>query len=839
MRNIFTIFRREFASYFNSPIGYIYLIVFIVINTALFITPFFTYPRADMRYMFNLLPILLCVLMPLITMRLWAEERKDNTIEMLLTFPLPPIQLVLGKYVACCVFFILALLCTAPVPIMLFMLGGHPDVGVLLCSYLGAFLLGAFFLAVGLFLSGLVRDQIVAAVMSLAACFGLFLLGTDFIATVLDGWWPELALGSLLKRVVGVTPHYETFMRGIIGVPEFFYFVIWSSLFLFLNALYLESSCRRSIGIFFSVAFLLCMGCGVLFNIFVAGLPLGRFDFTEGKVETVSQTTKDILAKLKVPAVVNYYITPKDGMPTQLKSLEDDVVRKLDEMGRMSNGKFNYKVIHMDAKRLLDKLSRSQFQNKGEQEKKDRIKSTEETLLERGVQPFPVQIIERDRNSIQYVYSSIGVGYKEKKEQILPQVEPNNLHELEYQLASTLVYLMREKKPTVALVAPKDSSIPPYLRSMYMQMGRPLPPEEDYYDIFEQVLQMGGFELKRVAFNQKEPLPENYDALVVLNPTEYNSRQKWELARALASGKNLFLAVQSYTFNYNVRGQGVSITKNEERTDVNDWLQKYGMSVDEEVLMDVDNVPLTMTRRDPRFPMRPMLTQVDSPTHIILHSNNMNQEMSITSKITAFPYLWGSALKIDDNKIKENKLKLTKIMNTSPKAWKVPILTGMEDEIQKAPTTGQQYTVMAMLEGQFPDAYAGLSRPNWPKANPENPYLQPDDNKDEKEPPAKAIEPKPAKMMLIGGASIFRREFIKETGEFALNCVDTLALTGDLIRLRSRHTPERPISRERLTDQARTIWKTVHYVGIPGLLILIGMLRLMFRYNRRQKHAVA
>ena len=110
MKNILTVFRRDLAAYFTAPLGYIFMIVFLVIGVGLFITPFFTFPMADMRNFFGNLPILLSVFIPAITMRVWSEERKENTWELLLTFPMRARDLVLGKFLTTMVFFGLTLL---------------------------------------------------------------------------------------------------------------------------------------------------------------------------------------------------------------------------------------------------------------------------------------------------------------------------------------------------------------------------------------------------------------------------------------------------------------------------------------------------------------------------------------------------------------------------------------------------------------------------------------------------------------------------------------------------------------------------------------------------------
>ncbi|HNR35515.1 MAG TPA: ABC transporter permease, partial [Candidatus Hydrogenedentes bacterium] len=129
MKNMVTILRRDLGACFTSPIGYIFMIVYVLISVGLYITSFFTYPMADLRPYFMNLPILLCVFIPAVTMRIWAEERKENTWEMLLTFPMKARELVVGKFLACLLFYALTLAATFTLPLMLVALGKHQRQG--------------------------------------------------------------------------------------------------------------------------------------------------------------------------------------------------------------------------------------------------------------------------------------------------------------------------------------------------------------------------------------------------------------------------------------------------------------------------------------------------------------------------------------------------------------------------------------------------------------------------------------------------------------------------------------------------------------------------------------
>ncbi|MDX9973715.1 MAG: Gldg family protein, partial [FCB group bacterium] len=525
MKSALTIFRRDLSAFFTSPIGYIFMIVFLLMGVGLYITSFFTFPVADMRSYFSNLPILLCVFLPAVTMRIWAEERKENTWEMLLTFPMKAWQLVIGKFLAVLAFFTLTLVATLTVPLMLAVLG-DPDGGAIFGGYLGTFLLGAFFLAVGIFISGLCRDQIVAFVVTLLACFLIFLLGTNFISAYIDGVFP--GLGSRLAMFVGMLDHYNAFVRGVVEIADVFYFVAWTAIFLFLNMLFIEGRSRPKAKLAFAGSVVMSLAIGFLVNWLLVDQSLGRFDMTENKIYTVSPASTSIMADLKQPIQVNVYITPKDKMPTGMKTLEQDVVDKLDELRIASKGKLQFKTIHLEAANMVGKQPEIDTAAPGEEKEKpkDEKEAIEERMLAKGVQPFAVQAIEEDTVTSKLIYSSIGVQFGATAEEIIPQVAPQTLPDLEYRLISTVNKLTRDKKPVIALVAPEDAlNIPPEVRQMYAQMGQQLPQADDPFDKLQQYLQHEKYEVRRIKLNQQDPLPEEFDALVILDPRSFNERQ--------------------------------------------------------------------------------------------------------------------------------------------------------------------------------------------------------------------------------------------------------------------------------------------------------------------------
>ena len=252
MSNVFTILRRELAAYFLSPIGYIFMIVFVAVSVGFFFIPsFFAFPVADMRPFFANLPILFAVFIPAVTMRVWAEERKENTWEMLLTFPMNAWELVAGKFLATLAFLAITLSATATVPVMLIALG-EPDLGPIISGYAGSIFLGAYFLSIGIFFSGFFKDQILAFIVTLLTCIGIFMLGTTFMAAYIDD--VVAGLGTNLSELVGLSDHFGAFSRGVVEISDILYFVAWTLLFLFLNVLHVDGRSRAGGRLVFSGA---------------------------------------------------------------------------------------------------------------------------------------------------------------------------------------------------------------------------------------------------------------------------------------------------------------------------------------------------------------------------------------------------------------------------------------------------------------------------------------------------------------------------------------------------------------------------------------------------------
>jgi ABC-type transport system involved in multi-copper enzyme maturation permease subunit/ABC-type uncharacterized transport system involved in gliding motility auxiliary subunit len=829
MQNLWTIFRRELAAYYTSAIGYIFMMVFLSLSVGLFMTPFFTFLTADMRAFFTTVPILMCIFLPAVTMRLWAEERKQNTWEMLLTFPMRPHELVLGKFAASFIFFLSALVGTLTVPLMLAILG-KPDPGPIIGAYFGAIMLGAFFLSFGLFISVLCRDQIVAFVVTLLGCFGVFLLGMEFIAAYIDSAWP--GLGTFLTHVVGVTEHYTTFTKGLLVVGDVLYFLIWTAVFLFLNGLFLDIRSRPAARNTFFIAVALSLGIGLIANWLLAGQSLGRFDLTQDKIYTLSEASIKILRHLQTPVHVNLYITPKDKMPTEMQRLEQDILDKLDEMRLASKGQLLPKAIHMEATSVL------QPPGQGTSEGGTESAGLEKRLLDKGVRPFSVQALREDEVVNKLVYAALGIAYKDKDEEIVPRVLPDDLDTLEYRLINTLYKLSRDAPPVVAMIAPKDPlNIPPYMRQLYMQMGRPLPQTEDPFEILERLLRHEKYDVRRLELGPNSSIPAGTITVLVVSPQNLSERQRWELNRALYEGKSVLLALQQYRWNYSVVQKAVSITKDDLKPEVNPWLSQYGLELDPAILMDVNHQSLTVREAD--NPMSALLgsgVTLNLPLHIMIAQDTMNRKVSITGNLSPLFYLWGSALKLQPDILTRHQLEYTVLFSTTPRAWTVAPEAQLTSADLQPPAHGQQRPLAVLVRGQFPDVYAGKERPAWPA--PQSYPGMPPTPPPQEDIPAAAPTPAPGKLLVLGNAQMFHRNFLSGGNlDFFLNSMDALTLGDDIIKVRSKKQINRTISRP--SASARQFWKFVNLGLVNILIAALGIGGALLRRRARVAYAAA
>jgi ABC-2 type transport system permease protein len=234
MRNTFAIFRRELTGYFITPLAYIFIVIFLATAGTLtfFIGNFFGRGQADLEPFFGFHPWLYLILIPAITMRLWAEERKTGTVELLLTLPVSLTQAVLGKFLAAWVFAGIALALTFPMWVTVNVLGS-PDNGTILAAYAGSWLMAGAFLAIGAAISPLTKNQVIAFVLTTTVCFIFTVSGSGLVLNFFSGWAPTLVVDTI--AALSFITNFNAIARGVIDLHNLIYFISIIAFFLFAN----------------------------------------------------------------------------------------------------------------------------------------------------------------------------------------------------------------------------------------------------------------------------------------------------------------------------------------------------------------------------------------------------------------------------------------------------------------------------------------------------------------------------------------------------------------------------------------------------------------------------
>jgi ABC-2 type transport system permease protein len=239
MHNILVIFRREFASYFATPLALVFIVIFLIVAGALTfsLASFYESGQADLTPFFYYHPWLYLFLMPALSMRLWAEERKSGTIELLMTLPVTPWQAVIGKFLAAWSVAGLGLALTFPIWITVNYLG-DPDNGAILAAYVGSLLVAGGMLAIGACFSAATRNQVIAFIVTALACFVFLLSGFGIVLNAFQGWAPQPVLDAIAS--LSFLTHFYSIAKGVIDVRDLLYFASVIAVWLAANAIVLE-----------------------------------------------------------------------------------------------------------------------------------------------------------------------------------------------------------------------------------------------------------------------------------------------------------------------------------------------------------------------------------------------------------------------------------------------------------------------------------------------------------------------------------------------------------------------------------------------------------------------
>jgi ABC-2 type transport system permease protein len=238
--NITAIFKREILGYFGSPVAYVFIAIFLLLLGffTFYVSHFFEMGQADLQAFFEWHPWVYMFLIPAVAMRLWAEERRMGTVELILTFPLTVTEAIVGKFLAAWAFIGIGLILTFPMVITVMYLG-DPDLGAVFCGYVGSFLMAGAFLSVGSMTSSLTRSQVVSFIVAVVICLFFILAGYPPVTGVFSAWAP----GWLLDIVSNLSflSHFMSLQRGVIDLRDVIYFASVMFFMLFANSMIIQN----------------------------------------------------------------------------------------------------------------------------------------------------------------------------------------------------------------------------------------------------------------------------------------------------------------------------------------------------------------------------------------------------------------------------------------------------------------------------------------------------------------------------------------------------------------------------------------------------------------------
>lgn len=606
-RNIFSIIKKELKGYFDNPTAYIILIVFLVLWEFLFFRSAFLSGESSLRNLFGVLPWLFLFLVPAITMGSISQEKKDGTIEFLLTRPLKDMELIVGKFLAGFLFAAIALLFVFPIA-WSFSNYGNFDWGALCGQYLGALFMAGVLIALGIFVSGIFSSQVSALLVSVAGSFFLIIAGYGLITERMP-----LFLAPILEQL-SVSTHFESMSRGVIDLRDIWYFLSATAVFLSLAYLWLikrRYGNNKKAYHNYQAAVWLFVGIAILTNGLSARIP-GRIDLTENKSYTISESSKKILGNLDDVVNIDFYASEK--LPAQMQSVLRDTADILRDYKTF--GKGNILVSQKDPS-------------------DDEDLSKEAELL--GIQQVQFNVVSQEEFQVKNGYLGLAVSYGGAHE-IIPFIQ--NTDDLEYQLTSFIRKLTAKDKKKMGFLSGHGEKT---LSRDYSLLKKELDKQFEVEDIG------GAGADEKEGAQKKLEIPDDISVLVIAGAaTEINEQEKKAVADFIDKGKSAMFFVD--TVSIMPQTLTASINKN----GLTGLLEeKYGIKVNEDMIYDLRSNEVLG------------FGSFYSPYPFWARVQIANQNSPITSKIESVTVPWGSSLSGNDDKIKESGFVKTDLLKTT------------------------------------------------------------------------------------------------------------------------------------------------------------------------------
>jgi ABC-2 type transport system permease protein len=799
---MFPILKKEITTYLSSLVAYVTIGVFLlVLGLFLWVFPdtsILAYGYAGLDSLFSTAPYLFMFLVPAITMRSLAEERREGTFELLLTRPLSDLQIVLGKYFAGVVVVLFALVPTLIYYYSIYTLGapqGNIDSGAVIGSYIGLFLLGSAFAAIGLFSSSVSKNQVIAFTIAVFLCF-FFYSGFDSLSGL-------LSLQTIGIQSLGITEHYNSVSRGVLDTRDLVYFLLLDALFILLTLFVLHRQQQKK---FINTVFLSTLG--ILFAITLTTQRFfTRFDFTKEKRFTVSNVSRKVLDSLPAPVNVTVYLQG-EGFPGGIKRLQTATKDMLSDLQAYSHSKLTF--VFIDPIKGLSQ---------------DQQKQAFENLSAQGIEAQNLSIKTDDgvQSKIMFPYALVTYGDKAIPVKLLenqsnlntsPEEKLNaSIQNLEYAFTSAIKKITTGGKQRIGFTEGHKELTDLQLNDAMRNLS-------DGYLV-------GRIDLATIPFDSLRKV----GLLVIAKPDKaFTELEKFKVDQYLMRGGRVLWAIDQVSAELDsLKGKGNQALAFNKELNLDDQLFRYGIRINYNLIADINSSQIPVTTGDVGgTPQIQLLNWLFYPVYIPQSTHPIVKNLDgITSQ-------FASTIDVLDIKNVEK----TVLLNTSPynKEIKTPhllSLMALRDEPNPKDFQSPQKITGVLLEGKFISDFRNRPVP---------------DSLGEK---IEVLgESKPTKMIVLSDGDILRNQVGADGSPYPLgydrytkqsygnltllmNIADYMADDSGLISLRNKEIQIRLLDRARIRSE-KLQWQLINNI-VPIAIVLI--FAIFQHYIRKRKYA--
>jgi ABC-2 type transport system permease protein len=800
---VLSILRKEIISYLSSLVAYVTIGAFLVV-LGLFLWVFpqssiLEYGYAGLDSLFSTAPYLFMFLVPAITMRSLAEERREGTFEILLTRPLTDWQIVMGKYLASLSLILFALLPTLVYYYSVYQLGnpqGNIDTGAVIGSYIGLFLLGACFAAIGLFASSITKNQVIAFVIAVFLCF-FFYSGFDSLSQI-------LSLQNLTLENLGITEHYESISRGVLDTRDLVYFIVLSGLFIWLTIFVLLKQRQKKL---INTAFLSTLG--MMFTLTAISLTtFTRFDFTKEKRYTISPISRQIMGSLQKPLKVTIYLKGDNFQPW-MKRLQRGTSDMLSDLQAYTHGNLQYEFADpiADVKNLPDSSQKAVYDSL---EAKGVVGQAYGVKTDNGVSQimiFPEAQIEYQGQKIVVNLMQSRIGLSDE------DIANNSIQNLEYAFSSAIKKITSGGKPEIGFTEGHKELTD-------LQLEDAMKTLSDGFDV-------GRVNLTTIPFGGLMQLK----LLVIPKPDKpFTELEKFKLDQYIMRGGKVLWAIDPVNAELDsMQGHGNEEMAFPKQLNLDDQLFTYGVRLNYDLIADINcaQIPVSTGEIGGQAQIQ-LVPWLFYPIFMPLSKH------PIVKNLDGIRSEFASTIDTLDIKgVTKTVLLQSSPYNKKLNTPKLLSLQALEQEPNPKEFQSTPKTVVVLLEGKFVSDF--LNRPI-PDGMTEQIKQLP--------------ESVPAKMIVMSDGDIFKNQIAADGSPFPLgydqythqtygnknlllNIADYMTDDSGLIALRTKEIQIRLLDRARIRSE-KLKWQLINTI-LPLCLVLI--FAIFQHYIRKRKYA--